>query len=152
MTLSLINLQKKLIEKNATVKNGPLQSSTQMKKNLQKSTDTISLQVKSPLENKKSHQYGETGYYLISILGKEDFVLDFIKNQKSLKALKSTENISAYKDILARIEVKLFCKEEVLQLQLRDKEIKNLKQNKDGSIISTELENCNYKKTLQQLK
>ena len=69
-----------------------------------------------------------------------------------MKALKSTENISAYKDILARIEVKLFCKEETLQLQLRDTEIKNLKRNKDGSIISTELENYNYKKTLQQLK
>ena len=69
-----------------------------------------------------------------------------------MKDLKSTENISAYKDILARIEVKLFCKEEALQLQLRDTEVKNLIQNKDGSIISTELENHNYKKTLQQLQ
>ena len=65
-----------------------------------------------------------------------------------MKALKSTENISAYKDVLARIEVKLFYKEEALQLQLRDTEIKNLKQNKNGSIISTKLENYNYKKTL----
>ena len=69
-----------------------------------------------------------------------------------MKALKSTENIPAYKDVLARIEVKLFYKDEALQLQLRDTEIKNLKQNKNGSIISTELENYNYKKTLQQLK
>ena len=69
-----------------------------------------------------------------------------------MKALKSTENIPAYKDVLARIEVKLFYKEEALQLQLRDTEIKNLKQNKNGSIISTELENYNCKKTLQQLK
>ena len=69
-----------------------------------------------------------------------------------MKALKCTENISAYKDIHAKIEVKLFCKEEALQLQLRDTEVKNLKQNKDGSIISTKLENHNYKKTLQPLR
>ena len=51
-----------------------------MKKSLQKSTDIVSLEVKPPFENKQNHQYGETGYYLISIFAKEDFVLDFIKN------------------------------------------------------------------------
>ena len=52
----------------------------------------------------------ETEYSLIAIFGKEDFVLDFMKKKKTEiveSTKKSTENISAYKDILARIEVKL---------------------------------------------
>ena len=77
-----------------------------MKKNLKKSTDIVSLEVKPPLENTKSHQYGERRYHLISIFGQEVFVLDLKKKQKSLKALKCTENISAYKNIHAKIEVK----------------------------------------------
>ena len=58
----------------------------------------------------KSHQCMETEYSLIAIFGKEDFVLDFMKKKKKKifeSSKKSTENISAYKDILARIEVKL---------------------------------------------
>ena len=58
----------------------------------------------------KSHQCMETEYSLIAIFGKEDFVLDFMKKKKKKifeSTKKSTENISAYKDILARIEVKL---------------------------------------------
>ena len=51
----------------------------------------------------------ETEYSLIAIFGKEDFVLDFMKKKTEIveSTKKSTENISAYKDILARIEVKL---------------------------------------------
>ena len=51
----------------------------------------------------------ETEYSLIAIFGKEDFVLDFMKKNPEIveSTKKSTENISAYKDILARIEVKL---------------------------------------------
>ena len=50
----------------------------------------------------------ETEYSLIAIFGKEDFVLDFMKKTEIVESTKkSTENISAYKDILARIEVKL---------------------------------------------
>ena len=76
---------KKLKGKNATFKNCPLQSSTPMRNSLQKVTDIVSLEVKPSLQNSKSHQYGETGCYLIAIFGKQDFVLDFIKNGNILK-------------------------------------------------------------------
>ena len=58
----------------------------------------------------KSHQCMKTEYSLIAIFGKEDFVLDFMKKKTEIveSTKKSTENISAYKDILARIEVKLW--------------------------------------------
>ena len=72
----------------------------------------------------------ETEYSLIAIFGKEDFVLDFMKKKKTEifeSTKKSTENISAYKDVLARIEVKLFDKKEALQLQLQDAEVENFR-------------------------
>ena len=59
-----------------------------MKKNLKKSTNIVSLEVKTPLENTKSHQYGERRYYLISVFGQEDFVLDLKKKTEIFESTK----------------------------------------------------------------
>ena len=57
-------------------------------------------QGQTTIKNRNSNQYGETGYHWTVIFGKENYVIDFTNKWKFLKALKSTENISVYKDIL----------------------------------------------------
>ena len=77
MTFHLISLQKKT-EKKMQLSRIVYYThpSTPMKKSLKKSNIV--------LENINSHQYGETGYYLIAIFGKGEIMLDFIKKLRNL--------------------------------------------------------------------
>ena len=83
-----------------------------------------------PVEN----TYGKTSQYLKKIFGEKNFLTKFDKLRKNLKAHKTCENLDEYRSIIAEIEVKLLCKEDILNGKLRELEIKFL-QESDSNII-----------------
>ena len=74
------------------------------------------------------HTYGKTSQYLIKIFGKRNFIRKFDRLRKNLKPHKTRENLENYRNIIAEIEVKLSCKEDILKDKLRKHEMKFLQE------------------------
>ena len=83
-----------------------------------------------PIEN----TYGKTSQYLIKIFGKRNFVTKSDRLSKNLKAHKTRENLENHRSIIAEIEVKLSCKEDILKEKLRELEMKFLQESDSNSI------------------
>ena len=102
----LINLQKKWKEKMQLPRMVHYNHPPQWKKN---QLILLHLRFKPPLENEKSPMYGNRIFFNCHIW-QGRFCAWFHEKKTEIveSTKKSTENISAYKDILARIEVKLW--------------------------------------------
>ena len=72
--------------------------------------------------------YGKTSQYLIKIFGERNFITKFDRLRKNLKAHKTRENLENYRSIIAGIEVKLSCKEDILKGKLHELEMKFLQE------------------------
>ena len=78
--------------------------------------------------------YGKTSPYLIKIFGEKNFIKKFDRLRKNLEAHKTRENLDNYRSIMAEIEVKLSCKEDILKGKLCEREIKFLQESDSNSI------------------
>ena len=88
-----------------------------------------------PVEN----TYGKTSQYLKKIFGEKNFITKFDKLRKKLKAHKTCENLDKYRGIIAEIEVKLLCKEDILKGKLCELEMKFLQESDSNSIVYTQM-------------
>ena len=66
--------------------------------------------------------FSNTTKGLIKIFGEQEYILEYDKRRKMIKANKSNENLARYRGIIAQIGVKIVCEEDNLK-----KELKNLK-------------------------
>jgi len=107
-----------------------------------------------PLSHETSTKLSNTSLMLKKLLGEIPIVLEFDSLRKNLKKIKSVLNINAYKDCVAKLEVKLYSVEEFLKKSMKDLELEIIKNsnsptemNKYNNTVDVRPLNENHKKT-----
>ena len=120
----------------------------------QPQTNILSMTIKKPPVKSKStnESLSKSTLMLVQLFGKTDFVLEYDKPRKALKADKKNKELGDnYIKIISVIKVKMILKEEVLRKQMKKIELSCMKENQPLNVHPTDVTD-EYNQILRKLK